>query len=561
MKSFQDVVKEVLKCLGSRRGEEVSFKQESEGNVTFISVNRKPVGEPEFYVNGHGPVVDWKEKFARKQREDYEPPAFKPGEQVMVSGSFERDYKGRFNIHVDADGRIADNFFLTEDDADKLGKPFCMPLEVIVEVTGEGKYRVSDVWNYDAKIVEVVNKTPVNPTKKQIKKLKGKRVVVEGKFLGFKGKPENEWYDKFDSGLVETDDGKQIYLDFPTGKITFSDGVLENIHRKHPNVEDRIRIAAYVTDSPRKPEPRVEVKAGIRLAANWCDPCYLLELSEERQKDYDELREKVKADIETICDSLQKSEYAQARIVIGDIRALELTKAELKTTYEIVESMPEEERPVMTSNEKYIRSTPMNAWVKDIDNAYQTRLESMTKQEFVEFAGSAVTGERKQTGEHADTSYLFGITKDFGISVEEREKLLVDCIESRLPRIRGVPYDHDKHFDDKYNIDQAFKYLASLGTETSAQRLFDYLFSFVDNKEFHEIGWRENRENRPETFVYDVASAIETHLDKLPDNILLGNLRKLKEVAAVLGTQADESFTLDNINKVIAYTTDNFGDI
>jgi len=595
-----DLLKRLQKAL-HREGEDVSLEETGGDNVKVVSIRRKPAGEPTLYM-GDDFVLEWKEKFAREEQGIF--PPFRPGEKVTVPGVVEKDPDGLYKIHVDADGRYADNFFIGGvPEPDPLKSHIGMPLDVLVSVGEERKndYRLSDIWNYDAELVEVVSRPFVNPTPEETEKSKGKRVIIEGTFLGYEESPADtflerlgfpegsrivgeathhsnghssgdlsietpdgktvsrsfeclpEGYNKNETaGLVEIDDGRVFSINMSTGKTVFSDGVLENIRHKVMLKGDKVRISAYVNDESDE------------LQATWCSPCYLDKPLEQRQNEYDALRSLASSSTESIAQTIDEKKYKTARQLISMLRALELTAEELDNFRELTLSIPKNERPVQSPKS---RSNPTGArhfWVESIDDAYETGLESMTKPEFIDFARSAVTGERKQTGKHADTSYLFWIAEDFKVDTETRESLIVDCIESRLSRIRGIPYDHDKHFDDKYNINQAFKYLASIGTETSAQRLFDYMHSFIENREFHEIGWKESRENRPETFLNGVADAIAAYLDKMPDNVLLGNLGKLKEAAAVLETQAEERFTrftLDNIRGVIAYTVDKFGDV
>jgi hypothetical protein len=526
------LLRDIEKALSSE-DEEVFLKKESGGNVSFVSVHRRPKGEPEFYANGHGPVSDWKEKFAREARDDYQPPAFKTGEQVKVSGFYEKR-QGRFSIHVDADGRIADNFFLDEAEAEKLEVSIGMPLEVIVEIAGEGKYVVSDVWDYDAKVVDAVSRAPVNPGAGEIAQRKGKRAVVEGKFLGYEKDHEDE---RETSGVIEAEDGKRYSICMPSGKTVFSDGVLENMHGKVMQKGDKVRIAAYVNSESGE------------LQAAWCDPCYLIMPSEERQRDYNELRKEVLGNVSGIEYHLSEKDYAKARKLIGDTRALELTEAESKAVYDIAESIPEEEKPALSCSRYHVSA---------IDKAYQTRLESMAKKEFLEFARAAATGEIAQTGEEADVLYLFSIAKYAGISAEEREKLIVDCIEARLRKIRA---SDDLEFNDEYTAEHAMRYLGSIGTETAAQRLYDYMFRFVEEGDFNETGWRDNMDAKPRTMLlYFAVSSLLHDADKIPANVLIGNLAKLKQTAEFLRANSEDS-SVDDMQRLVDYSIDRIGDI
>jgi len=617
---INELLKKLQEAFSNNDNEEVSFHQEEKDGVNIISIQRRPAGEAEWYQDESGFIIDWKEKFKREAQESF--PPFKPGEKVYVSGFVEPDPNGLYKFHVDADGRCADNFFISEDFG-QLADHAGMPLEAIVEVTqhrNEG-FMISDIWNYDAKLSKVVAVPAVNPTEEEAEELSsGKRVVIKGRFAHFtlsgtdrflesrgfppgssiggeestssKGihkvkltivqpdgtkvehretNPPESYHDKETAALITTPEGKVIDIKMPTGRIKFSDGVLENIRRKSPIGGDFVKIGAFITQDKR-------------FAAHWCDPCYLDKPSPDRLANYTDLRAHVKSEIEGLkatigldgCEhatkqisenehlkALELDGYEHARRCIGDVRALELTADELAQIREITQSMPKSERPVQTPVSKHNPTGKRDSWISTIDDSYNIRLEAMTEQEFVEFADAAVTGRIKPGKKHTDQSYFFGLAKDhcFDLDTDTQERLIVNCIETRLPRVRGKPYNHKAHFEDKYNVEQAFKYLAGLGTETGTQMLFDLLFDMTRKSEYRETNWREKEEPRTRSFIYPVAAALDMHRMKIPLNILLGNIRKFKETYDILAEKSDESIALDQMERVMQHAESKLGEM
>lgn len=603
-KEQDELMKKLSEAL-SHDGEEVTVNsQEGADGMQVLNINKRPAGDPTWYTAEDGSmVVDWKEKFDRQQNGQH--PPFQFGEKVLISGFVESDPDGAYKLHVDADGRLADNFYIaTVPREDPLKDLVGMPLEAIVDVVDEreSKWQISNIQNYDARLVEVTSKPVINPTQDQIEALeKSKRVVVKGKFLGFDESPQDRflqslglpkgssisgstsaanmakltislpngdtvektvynppkgYYENSTSGIVETEDGQRINVRMPTGRINFTGGVLECLtvgkssgsDRKNPEVGDYVRIGAFVTSKED-------------LAAHSNDPCLLDEPSEARMEKYSRLRSNIKdklrklgRDVSKSNARIRKKKLKRARNLIGDLRASELTSDELSKIRRFTSRIPESERSVQTPVEGHNRDGRRHFFAEYIDNAYETRLEGMTKSEFIDFAHSAVTGQRKQTGRHADTSYLFALAQDFGIDKGTRENLITNCIETRLGRIRGKPYEHDRDFDDKYNVEQGLKYLAHVGTESSANKVFDYLRSFVDEGDYHEKGWRDkDRSQLPETFVFPAVEAISSHIEEMPREVVRSQMPYLQQVASYLSEFADEPVTLGVLNRTIDY--------
>lgn len=546
-------------------GQEISAVT-SEGPDGFMvaTIRRTPGEEPGLYISEEGVLIsDWSDKF-RREKEGQIPP-FSPGELIRVQGIVTLNEKrGECVFHVDADGRAADNFYLDGTADEKpLAEHAGLPLTVIIRVGKERKsdFRLSDIWNYDASFVAVDAVSPVNPAADALEALPtGTRVVVEGVFLGFSGKPKNEWHDRYDSGTVRTDDGREIYIDFPTGQITFSEGVLENLERKVPEAGDRIAVGAFVSRARRgssASDPGFD--AGVRPAAHWCDPCVLRVPSAGRKSTYESLRTAVVNNLARIETQIRDQNWGGVRSLIGCTRKMELIDSELDAVDAIVQSIPQSERPVIVSRDRYDGTNPPHFWAAAIDTAYGVIIESMSRDEFAAFLRSAATGERIQTGKGGtDTSYLYGIAMEVGIETQIIEGALTECLEKRLPKLRGVPYVHDKHWDDKYNIGQALGYLAGLGTPRSVQKVLDLLYDLIEKREFHKTGWREQHSTEFSAgFVFEAAHALDTHPGENCRKTLRDNLPELIKARETLEQEGDEPVALRSINRVIEFAAGN----
>jgi hypothetical protein len=531
-------------------------------------------------------VVEWTEKGLRQQQGKH--PAFDAGDLVKVKGFIEYDDERGLRLHVDADGRVADNFYLVNPVNPEQAKVYGgLPLESVVKVLGfrEESFQISNIQNYDAGRLDVTALPLINPTQTDINSTANNQAVIYGEFVGFKdsgearflrslgfpegtkisgesstgrhahlsiklpdgGKtsvdvdnPPRDYHVRATQGVIRTEDGREIEVNMPTGRTVYSGGNMENIKDKLPEKGDVLRISTRISDSG--------------FFAHWCDPCFLVDPSEERYSRSENLRLTLDANLNQTSQYIEGGQFSEARALLAEVRAHEVTEAQLDRTYELAQQIPAAERPMLTDKKDYTRTRENNSWVSSIDKAYGVRLESMTEQELVSFTRKAVTGEVKQSGEHADTSYLFGIVEDLGLSSEVQEELVVSCIDARLGRIRGKPYNHDTDFDDKYNTEQALKYLGSIGTESSTRKLFDYVRSFVEDGDYKEIGWRDqDRSQRPEDFLFAAVSALSGSVDKLDPATLTKEIPYMRQVIGHLKQHADEPNTLDVLERTMPY--------
>ena len=541
-----------------------SGEKSDSGNRTISGFSRTAMPDLS-WAKGDGSILDWAEKFARQK--EGQDPYFQPGEYIKVQGFVREGPDGGYKIHIDADGRIADNFFLKlpeNNEADPLANMKGMPLELILEVGEERKeeWRVSNIYNFDAKLAAVYSTPPINPNVTEYSQIQtGKRVIIKGEFRGFNGQTAGEWYDKHTSGIVKTDDGREILIEMPTGQVSFSAGELENLvgngKYKQPEPGDQVTIGAYVTRRKRRKTVSSKgVEAGPRLAVSQFGPCYLDQPSKDRARAYGIERNSANTEIDNIEKAINRSKFPEARELIARSRYMELTKSELSSVRDLTESITENERPVQSPIKNNNREGRVSYHVKEMDKAYGTLVESMTKAEFVDFAMVAVTGEKRLSEECFDNYYLFSTAQDFGVDAETIESLAYNCVEKRLPKIMNKHYDHDIDWDNKYNIERGIDILASLGTESSSKKVFDYLKMFVEKESYNKAGWREELEktgHREEKFLFNTVQAISMSRQKIPFTKLVEELDYMKRVSQMLEENADEAITLRILNTTIKY--------
>ena len=450
-------------------------------------------------------IVDWSEKLKR-QHEGMFPP-FNPNELVRVKGFIEWDKEG-LRFHADSDGRIADNFYLANSvEPEKTKKYHGLPLELIVRILHfkDREPQISNIQNYDAGLIDITSLPLINPTPDEIASDSNTQAVIFGEFLGFLesaqdrflkalGFPEGtmiqgsssissngitrvhlslsmmdgekksvdvvnppiDYNNRETQALIKSEDGRTLIVHMPTGKAEFSGGVIENINGKHPQEGDVIRIST-----------RVMKKA---FWANWCDPCYLLEPSNERLLRYQRLASSIDHDFNRVIGNIDQGNYAVARILLAEVRAKEALEPQLERTYELSQRIPEPQRPVLTSKDEYSRTRDQNYLVKAIDQAYGVRLESMTAMEFTAFTKEALSGEREQTGEESDATYLFRMAPHMGFDKDWIEAMCLHVINGRIRRMKSK---ETPTFSDKYILDETIKELFYRKTPNSVTIISD----------------------------------------------------------------------------------------
>jgi len=510
------------------------------------------------------------------------------------------------------DTRMADTFVI---DVEPEEYKMCqenkgMEFNGVVEVTGPGSYKISNMFEYPAQALELEFSKPVNPDNISEMPL-GDKVILEGQvsdlrtieYSSFKAANEKKPRPTLALLTLQTPQGENISVQIDPNVQLEASSDLENIKGKVPEVGDVVRVNARVGSnriinpdlsaikaSPqankyynqlmadkeklsttpetqalakRKQAPKTALSKRLMaeeepqpkvLVADWCRSTYLISPNESREQQYQELRQEISQQLKQVETNITSRDYAVVRQIIGEIIKKEVTVAERQKLNQLVESMPDKQQPLMIW-QRYE--------AKEINKMFETNIDQMTYQEFFTFAKDSVATPYaiKPLSQRGDPSYLYRLMDNLKRPAQEQEELISLAIESRwqyFAKLRNLKlsYDHDKEWSDKYMLEQSLKYLAYLQTVSATQRLFDYSDQMVAN---------ENLQADPSTsFVTSAISAIRQALymtEEQPEllPVFKKNLDKLKTMEQTLSklqaTDADAkrhyAMDVDNLQKII----------
>jgi hypothetical protein len=350
-----------------------------------------------------------------------------------------------------------------------------MPFNGVVEIAGEEKYLVSNMYRYPAKVHSLECAVPVNP--ENVGSLeKGLPVLVEGAITSFDVVEYWTYGDtprpkKANMG-IQTPDGRLINVQIDPNVKFEPSPALENIGREVPEVGDVVRITTTST--------------GETLYAPWCRSTYLLAPSEQRRTAFESLRSDIEGMLDTLTHEVQAGEYLAARGTIGKVIKQKITGSEREKLESLVAMLPDKERPLI--HWKRYEADELN-------KAYGTDIDVMTREGFYESMQAAVqklfTGTPiNRAGDH---SYLYRILQDIQMPAPECEKLMTLAAQTRWDyfKERNVEeFDHDSEWSDRYMLERSMVYLGWQAESVEAVNAYVSLASEIINspwpREFFE---------------------------------------------------------------------------
>jgi hypothetical protein len=146
-------------------------------------------------------------------------------------------------------------------------------------------------------------------------------------------------------------------------RITYDDGVLENLQGEEPRTGETIRIAAVVSDKHR-------------LNAEWNRP-YLVVPDQERAERYERLRDEMQRMLSELESYIANRDYARARAAFAELRYCKITREENKASIELMRRVPVVYRSVYDSADE----------PAGISRHFRAELEGRTKWESMVYAG------------------------------------------------------------------------------------------------------------------------------------------------------------------------------
>lgn len=304
---------------------------------------------------------------------------------------------------------------------------------------------------------------PTNPTPEQLRELPpSSRVLIEGDFAGYAtvSAPEEYFPERTRIGFsVDTPNGMVTILtsfsEDHNQRVTYTDGVLENLDSRQMLVGEKIRYVAFVTEDHR-------------LRGGYNRP-YLLEPTLQRQKAYQQLRRTIRVLLRTLESYVAVERYARARRLFAALRRHELTHDERCRANELMARLPAEERSIY--GQVFI--------AKAIEQTYGVNVETLNKRQFLWLADQAVRARREnpkvgQKG-HVDISYFFRYTAQKPFTAAETCKLLATTVWERLAMLEAASDELDDYFDHLSLLEQALGYLSHCDDPAAVRTIQKFL--------------------------------------------------------------------------------------
>jgi len=292
---------------------------------------------------------------------------------------------------------------------------------------------------------------------------------------------------------------------------------LENLRKKEPEVGEKIRMTTYA----RERDDGVKV-----LHAEGSTP-YLLVASESRQNEYDNLRFEVGGGIDKLRLLSDDGEYEQARSVFAQLRGLELTKRESEEILLLMLGFPKGERPVFDGDKS------KSSWVSDLDEAYRVSVESMTRDEFEQFARDVGSGRREPLeGESCDESGVYLVMSKNNYDDATMLSVLAEAIDERLKRLEQVERKHEYSFSDKYVLTQALIYLSEIGLPEATRKILSIVRYAMDHKYYYKRRNRDDDLGCPHNFTQVLWSATENLVGSVVENP--GNVYGIEDLSELM---------------------------
>lgn len=248
--------------------------------------------------------------------------------------------------------------------------------------------------------------------------------------------------EKFAVITIDTTRGHVLEFEARSLPLQYSDGVHENLRgvevRVGESVEMTIRV--YLDDSLAK---RTIIDSSS---------VELLVPDEERQRQYDDLREQVAAQITALSAHVDMAQFSEARGVFATIRKLDLTREERRHLKVIVDSLPAAEQPIYNKRSTSARD--------NIEKIYGINFETLNPEEFLALAREILHGERSKVvvDEHSDSSSLLHLFDESPFTAAQEHEMVASTIKVRFALLEEAGDEHDS-WDDFYLIENCIRRL------------------------------------------------------------------------------------------------------
>lgn len=237
---------------------------------------------------------------------------------------------------------------------------------------------------------------------------------------------------------IVTEDGSRHDLRGSRYPLTYESGTLENIRGKAAQIGETIQITVHVV-----------LKDGERQTTIGYESARLLKPSDNRQDEYDLLRDRVQGKLRKLLDLVLTGR--PARKAFAELNKLALTKDERAHLMHVVSLMVPGDAPIVGSS--YDRDA--------LEKAYGVNTDELCKSEFLVFARGALHGEIPNADKpnRVDQSYLFRYLRAEPFTTDEFMELISSTLKVRIARLEKTGDSHDETWDDSYLVERCIETL------------------------------------------------------------------------------------------------------
>lgn len=475
---------------------EVTTETDSGAQVVFV--DNKPQLESEAWADPSGNLV---RSFSSKFEDGFE--GWQPGEIVNARFVLTRKHgDGRLGLLVSdayvGDIRNADTFVLPElDEEDETLRNIGMALiDADVEVTSTGSYRVSNMFDYEARLhrVNSIQAPWDGENTPQI----GEQVLVQGEVVTYIPGEADYKNASFPVVEVRLPNGRTVPIEMTNGHIDYESGNLDFSYPEGIQEGDIVQINA--TFSNTSPNWREHKDRPATLHAPFCRSAFLLQPNAERLTTYEAHRADIAArlsSLATLDGPAFRSAYAelmQTYIELGSERRkwprLLLTdreKSQIKQLTELKFPNGEYGNP---SPEKPLTDVGHISQMVNISKGYGVDVFGMSRSQYYAFCLD-IANRRILADPNEETSvdYPFWILSlsDDKFSAQEQFEVYRRVAENWLPHIKGKDVVHRSeeltdperqvNYDDQYLAGRAIEFMSIAAEKLPEAR--DYLYNLT----------------------------------------------------------------------------------
>jgi len=471
-------------------------------------------------IGSEGQFVD---SFGRKFEAGFE--GWKPGQ--FVNSKFIVQKRGEdlellVANSVVGDIRHADIFelpSLSDDAKQQLLRVGVAEIDVDIEVVGNMRYEVSNMYRYEAKINRINSIQPAfNGNYEEL--VLGQQVLVEGRVTDYR-RAEGQGVSDYGHCKVELPDSTVVDVTMWNGYLTYEDGALGVIDPPHPTEGDKVQINCTYGN----PGARYMKDDGLSLFAYYTRSTFMLEPSQERAELYASRRKLVDEAMQAFLDT---QDLAEARRILAQVIKGTLitggtsvkgglTAGEqdfIRNAVELKFTDPDE-KPLDLFGDEYEAEEINKVWGVDV--------YSMSRADFYRFCMSFANGEIAyvRTG-GIDSPYRFF---DKALSRGQQIEVLSTAVRyfssnvigKRIVSTRGKPGEQDRDpgritdpdfadWDTGYLFEQSMSYLSHYPEKDVADIFIDLISQMDSQNRFLTAVDRDENRDYYETGIFRCAT-------------------------------------------------------